>query len=90
MFPPAKRGGDKRRSAVWTLNEGAEQTKVSVVIERGGNDVSAKARKKGLEVAIHGWIDDLRDGLIQDLDVRVENAEQMRHLKRNFWNVKAN
>ena len=72
------------------LNKLCELNVIEQVLNAAETTFVRKAWKKGSEVAVHGWIYDLRDGLIRDLDVRVENAEQMRLLKRNFWNVKAN
>ena len=72
------------------LNKLCELNVIEQVLNAAETTFVRKAWENGQEVAIHGWIYDLRDGLIQDLEVRVENAEQMRQLKRNFWNVKAN
>ena len=72
------------------LNKLCELNVIEQVLNAAETTFVRKAWENGQEVAIHGWIYDLRDGLIQDLEVRVENAEQMRLLKRKFWNVKAN
>lgn len=72
------------------LNKLCELNVIEQVLNAAATTFVRKAWKKGSEVAIHGWIYDLRDGLIQDLKVQIENAEQMRLLKRKFWNVKAN
>ena len=72
------------------LNKLCELNVIEQVLNAAETTFVRKAWKKGQEVAIHGWIYDLRDGLIQDLEVRVENAEQMLRLKRDFWNVKSN
>ncbi len=72
------------------LNKLCELNVIEQVLNAAATTFVRKAWKKGSEVAIHGWIYDLRDGLIQDLNVQIENAEQMRLLKRKFWNVKAN
>ena len=71
------------------LNKLCELNVIEQVLNAAETTFVRKAWKKGQQVAIHGWIYDLRDGLIQDLEVRVETAEQMRQLKRKFWNVKA-
>ena len=33
----------------------------------GGTDVLASAKSRGIEIQLHGWIYDLRDGLLRDL-----------------------
>ena len=72
------------------LNKLCELNVIEQVLSAAETTFVQKAWKKGAEVAIHGWIYDLRDGLIQDLNVSVENIEQMRRLKCDFWNVKTN
>ena len=72
------------------LNKLCELNVIEQVLNVAETTFVRKAWKNRRKVAVHGWIYDLRDGLIQDLEVRVENAGQLRRLKRNFWNGGAN
>ena len=40
------------------------------------------AWRRGQELAVHGWIYSLRDGLLQDLDLRVNGADELNALYR--------
>ncbi|MDQ2745817.1 MAG: carbonate dehydratase [Acidobacteriota bacterium] len=71
------------------LNKLCELNVIEQVLNAAETTFIRRAWRKGQEIAIHGWIYDLRDGLIQDLEVCIENAEQMQRLKRSFWNVRA-
>ena len=72
------------------LNKLCELNVIEQVLNASETTFVQKAWETNREVTVHGWIYDLRDGLIQDLDVRVEDVEQMRRLRQKFWNVEAN
>jgi len=72
------------------LNKLCELNVIEQVLNVAETTFVRKAWKNRRKVSVHGWIYDLRDGLIQDLEVRVENAGQLRRLKRSFWNGGAN
>jgi carbonic anhydrase len=72
------------------LNKLCELNVIEQVLNAAETTFVQKAWENNQEVTVHGWIYDLRDGLIRDLDVCAENAEQMRRLRQKFWNVEAN
>ena len=72
------------------VNKLCELNVIEQVLNAAETTFVQKAWKSNQKVAVHGWIYNLRDGLIQDLEVRVENAGQMRRLKKKFWNAAAN
>lgn len=68
------------------LNKLCELNVIEQVLNAAETTFVQKAWANGSEIAVHGWIYDLRDGLIRDLEVRVENAGEMRRSKKKFWN----
>ena len=72
------------------LNKLCELNVIEQVLNAAETTFVQKAWETNREVTVHGWIYDLREGLIRDLDVSVENVEQMRRLRQKFWNVEAN
>ncbi len=71
-------------------NKLCELNIIKQVINAAETTFVQKAWENERKTTVHGWIYDLRDGLIRDLKVSLGNTEQMRRLKRNFWNEKAN
>lgn len=71
------------------LNKLCELNVIEQVLNAAETTFVQKAWEKNQELIVHGWIYDLRDGLIRDLDVCVETVEDMRRLKQKFWNVEA-
>ena len=71
-------------------NKLCELNIIKQVINAAETTFVQKAWENERKTTVHGWIYDLRDGLIRDLQVSLGNTEQMRLLKRNFWNETAN
>lgn len=69
------------------LNKLCELNVIEQVLNAAETTYVRKAWENNQELTVHGWIYDLREGLIRDLDVRLENAEQRLLLKRKFWKV---
>lgn len=70
------------------LNKLCELNVIEQVINLGETTFIQRAWKKGSRVAVHGWIYDLSDGIIRELEVCVRDDEQLGNLRRQFWNVK--
>lgn len=69
------------------LNRLCELNVIDQVLNVAETTFVQKAWKNGFDLMVHGWIYDLRDGIIRELDVCVENSEQMRELRHQFWSV---
>ena len=61
------------KSRWWRLCELNVMTQVETVCQ---TDVVRSAWKRGQRLTIHGWIYDLREGLLRDLDVSVSGGSQ--------------
>ena len=54
------------------------------VINVGETTIVRDAWERGQEIAIHGWIYGLKDGLIRDLEISVGDEPQLRALRAEF------
>ena len=62
---------DKRLKRLCELNV------IEQVVNVGRTTIVQGAWERGQELAIHGWIYDLEDGLLRDLGVSIDNAEEL-------------
>lgn len=70
------------------LNRLCELNVIEQVMNTAETTFVQRAWKKGQKVAVHGWIYDLKDGIVSELDICVRNQEQLNNLRRQFWDVK--
>lgn len=68
----------ERRNKLCELNV-AEQ-----VVNVGETTIVLDAWQRGQPLTIHGWIYDLEDGLIRDLEISIENETDLRGLRNRF------
>jgi carbonic anhydrase len=59
------------------LNHLCELNVIEQVLNVGRTTIVQSAWQRGQELAIHGWIYDLQDGLLRDLGISIDNAEGM-------------
>ena len=57
---------------------------VEQVLNVGETTIVQDAWNRGQDVAIHGWIYDLKDGLIRDLEIPISNETGLRDLRNRF------
>ncbi len=57
---------------------------VEQVLNVGETTIVLDAWNRGQELAIHGWIYTLKDGLIRDLDISIDSAEGLNNLRNKF------
>ena len=57
------------------LDRLCELNVIEQVLNVGRTTIVQSAWQRGQEVAVHGWIYDLQDGLLRDLGVSIDNAE---------------
>ncbi len=57
---------------------------IKQVLNVGETTIVQDAWKRGQELRVHGWIYDLSDGIIADLDIHLENTNEMRQLRKRF------
>jgi carbonic anhydrase len=67
------------------LNRLCELNVVEQVINVGETTFVQRAWNNGQQVAVHGWIYDLTDGIIRELDICVRNDEEVQRLRKRFW-----
>jgi carbonic anhydrase len=48
---------------------------IEQVLNVGRTTIVQSAWQRGQEVAVHGWIYGLKDGLLRDLGISIDNAE---------------
>lgn len=71
------------------LNKLCELNVIEQVMTTAETTFVQRAWKKGFNVAVHGLIYDLKDGVLSELDVCVRNSEQLGILRRQFWTAKS-
>jgi len=59
-----------------------ELNAVEQVINVGSTTVIQDAWRRGQEIAIHGWIYDIADGLLKDLDVCITSCKELSMLQK--------
>ncbi len=59
---------------------------VEQVLNVGETSIVRDAWERGQTLTVHGWIYALKDGIIHDLDVCLENTSDMKNLRRRFLN----
>ncbi|MCB1071177.1 MAG: carbonate dehydratase [Verrucomicrobia bacterium] len=57
---------------------------IEQVVNVGNTTILQNAWDRGEEIILHGWIYDLADGLLKDLDVSVRSAPQLESLKNKL------
>ncbi|MEO8649233.1 MAG: carbonate dehydratase [Acidobacteriota bacterium] len=66
------------------LDRLCELNVVEQVINTSETTAVQDAWGRGQELAIHGWIYGLKDGIVRDLDIQLENRSDMRLLRSRF------
>jgi carbonic anhydrase len=59
---------------------------VEQVLNVGETTIVRDAWERGQSLTVHGWIYALKDGILHDLDVCLENTADMKKLRRRFLN----
>lgn len=62
----------------------SELNVIEQVINVGETTIVQDAWERGQEVAVHGWIYGIKDGLIGDLDISIDNELHLRALRTEF------
>jgi carbonic anhydrase len=57
------------------LNRLCELNVIEQVLNVGRTTIVQSAWQRGQELVVHGWIYDLEDGLLRDLNISIDNAE---------------
>lgn len=57
------------------LDRLCELNVIEQVLNAGRTTIVQSAWQRGQEVAVHGWIYDLKDGLLRDLGISIDNAQ---------------
>ena len=55
---------------------------IEQVVNIAHSTVLQDAWSRGQQVALHGWVYDLRDGLLQDLHITVRNMDEVQAMYR--------
>lgn len=66
------------------LDKLCELNIVEQVLNVGETTIVQDAWARGQTVLVHGWIYDLRDGIISDLDIHLENRVDTNSLRKRF------
>ena len=66
------------------LDKLCELNIVEQVLNVGETTIVQDAWERGQNVRVHGWIYDLKDGIITDLDVHLENTFDTNTLRKRF------
>ena len=65
------------KDATERLNRLCELNVIEQVLNVGRTTIVQSAWQRGQELAVHGWIYDLEDGLLRDLGLSIDNAEDL-------------
>jgi len=65
------------KDATKRLDRLCELNVIEQVLNVGRTTIVQSARQRGQELAVHGWIYDLEDGLLRDLGLSIDNAEDL-------------
>lgn len=66
------------------LDKLCELNVVEQVLNVGETTIVQDAWQRGQQLRVHGWIYDLKDGIITDLDVHLENRVDTNSLRKKF------
>jgi carbonic anhydrase len=66
------------------LDKLCELNVVEQVLNVGETTIVQDAWERGQHLRVHGWIYDLKDGIISDLDVHLENRVDTNSLRKRF------
>jgi carbonic anhydrase len=66
------------------LNKLCDLNVIKQVLNVGETTIVQDAWKRGQELRVHGWIYDLSDGIITDLNIHLENSAEVKTLRRGF------
>jgi carbonic anhydrase len=66
------------------LNKLCDLNVIKQVLNVGETTIVQDAWKRGQELRVHGWIYDLSDGIITDLNIHLENSAEVKTLRRRF------
>ena len=66
------------------LNKLAELNVAEQVLNVGETTIVQDAWNRGQQLAIHGWIYGLKDGVIRDLDISIANSDELSGLRNRF------
>jgi carbonic anhydrase len=72
------------RNAEKKLDKLCELNVVEQVLNVGGTTIVQDAWKKGQDLTVHGWVYSLKDGIISDLDISLENGMELKALRKRF------
>ena len=66
------------------LDKLCELNVVEQVLNVGETTIVQDAWERGQNVRVHGWVYDLKDGIISDLDIHLENRVDTNSLRKRF------
>jgi carbonic anhydrase len=69
------------------LNRLCELNVIEQVINVSRTTIAQNAWERGQELALHGWIYDLKDGLLRDLNISIASREEQSRAYDNAVNV---
>jgi len=72
------------RNADKKLDKLCELNVVAQVLNVGETTVVQDAWKRGQDLTVHGWVYSLKDGIISDLHISLENGTELKALRRKF------
>ena len=67
------------------LNKLCELNVIEQVLNVGETTIVQDAWSREQEIRVHGWIYDLSDGIISDLNIHLENQAEVKLLRKSFW-----
>lgn len=67
------------------LNKLCELNVIEQVLNVGETTIVQDAWSREQEIRVHGWIYDLSDGIITDLNIHLENQAEVKLLRKSFW-----